>query len=87
MDSDKTGEEWRAAADITSQMIPADGQWHKIRIPLTNFYDIGAWNNERNKWINSRGIFDWTDIRYIVFENQDKEIKKGVSFRNIRLTK
>lgn len=87
MNSDKTGEEWRAAADITSQMIPADGQWHKIRIPLTNFYDIGAWNNERNKWINSRGIFDWTDIRYIVFENQDKEIKKGVSFRNIRLTK
>lgn len=87
MNSNKTGEEWRATANVTKDVLPADGEWHKIRIPLKDFVDNGAWNNLQKVWINSLGIFDWNDIQKIVFENQDKEITSGISFREIRITK
>ncbi len=83
----KTEEKWRCAANITSEILPPDGEWHKVKIPLKNFYDIGAWNDERKEWVSSRGIFDWSDIRQIAFANEGKEITKGIRFRKIRLSK
>lgn len=80
-------EKWRCAANVTGEILPADGEWHTVRIPLKQFQDIGAWNDEEKKWIPSRGLFDWSRIRQIAFCNDGANITKGVRFRNILLSK
>lgn len=83
--SGKNIEKWRASASLEKSEIPADGGWHKIRIPLKDMADIGAWNSEKSVWVNSAGLFDWNDIVELHFENGGSDITKGLCFRNIRL--
>ncbi|MDQ4142050.1 MAG: T9SS type A sorting domain-containing protein, partial [Bacteroidota bacterium] len=51
---------WRAAVTIDAQKIEFDGQWHHLHIPLTDFIEQGAWDN--NQWYNPEGKFDWSRI-------------------------
>lgn len=51
---------WRMTYRIDNTIVPFDGQWHRLHIPLGNFSDVGAWDNDQ--WYNSQGIFDWTKI-------------------------
>ena len=83
----RSQEKWRCAANITSKILPADGEWHKVKIPLKDFQDIGAWNDEKKEWISSRGLFDWSDILQIAFSNEGAKITKGMRFKEIRLSK
>ena len=83
----KSQEKWRCAAKVPSEILPPDGEWHKVKIPLEDFQDIGAWNDEKKQWVSSRGLFDWSDIRQIAFSNEGAKITKGIRFRKIRLSK
>ena len=50
---------WRMVYMIDSSVVPFDGQWHKVEIPLKNFWEEGAWDNG---WFYPEGKFDWTAI-------------------------
>lgn len=81
---DKDGIEWRGAVNLSGEQIKADGAWYKVRVPLKDFADIGAWNFAENKWVESRGLFNWNDIQGL-YVGSAAEIKGGIEFRNIRI--
>lgn len=81
--SESRGLPWRAGIFPTVKDIPGDGQWHKVRIPLSKFADYGAWNNSEQKWYNAQGKFTWTDVVNITFDTAESKITKGLSVRNI----
>lgn len=82
-DSEKSGLPWRAGIFPTVKEIPADGQWHKVKIPLSQFSDFGAWDNYNQKWHNSQGKFIWTDVANLTFDTADSTITKGLGIKNI----
>lgn len=50
---------WRNRYTIDDSLLPKDGQWHKLIIPLTEFEEHGAWDGQ---WHTPRGDFDWKAI-------------------------
>ena len=56
---------WRMKYNIRSSMYPSDNTWKKIQIPLSSFYEHGAYFN--GTWYNPEGKFDWTEINYFEF--------------------
>lgn len=77
---------WRAAVSIKSGNVPADGQWHKISIPLSELKDWGGWSNSEG-WRNGCGQFDWSAIDSLVFQNDGRHSKEGYAIKDIRITK
>ena len=82
-DSEKNGLPWRAGFFPTVKDVPADGQWHKVKIPLSQFNDFGAWDNYNQKWYSSQGKFIWTDVANLTFDTADSTITKGLGIKNI----
>lgn len=82
-DSDAKGHPWRNGIFPGVKDIPADGKWHKLRIPLNRFTDYGAWDNGEQKWYNSEGKFTWSDVVNLTFDTGDNTISKGLCIRNI----
>ena len=50
---------WRVRYTIDEQVAAWDGGWHKVRVPLGDFAEHGAWENE---WFNPIGAFDWQAV-------------------------
>ncbi len=50
---------WRMRYTIDEQVVPWDGAWHAVHIPLRDFAEHGAWENE---WFDPIGAFDWQAI-------------------------
>ena len=82
-DSDAKGHPWRNGIFPGVKDIPADGKWHKLRIPLNRFTDYGAWDNGEQKWYNPEGKFTWSDVVNLTFDTGDNTISKGLCIRNI----
>lgn len=76
---------WRSSCYIDEKNVPADGVWHKVRIPLADMFETGAW---KGKWFDPAGKFDWSRvIRFeIVSEFQSLEDKE-FWFDDILITK
>jgi len=74
---------WRMRFTIDESVVPFDGNWHLVAIPLEDFTEHGAWDNE---WFPPQGDFDWTAIdRFeIVAENMDLTGKR-VYFDDIKI--
>ena len=75
---------WRMHITIDENSVPFDSRWHHVHIPLQDFTEHGAWENE---WFPPESKFDWTAIdRFeIVAEHQDlKNVK--LWFDNIHIT-
>ncbi|WP_318662144.1 glycoside hydrolase family 5 protein [Treponema sp.] len=64
----KKGFEWRATKSFTSRDGLNDGKWHKVRIPLKDMKDGGAWNDLEKKWYNGEGLFNWNRIHKLAFD-------------------
>lgn len=50
---------WRMGITIDQAILPMDGQWHEIKIPLTSLVEKGSWDNA---WFPAQNLFDWTAI-------------------------
>ena len=50
---------WRMRYTIDEQVVPWDGAWHKVQVPLGDFDEHGAWENE---WFSPIGAFDWQAV-------------------------
>ncbi|SDL64780.1 endoglucanase [Catalinimonas alkaloidigena] len=51
---------WRMNLTLDTSRAAADLRWHHVRIPLSQFTEQGAWDN--NQWYNPDGKFDWAAI-------------------------
>ena len=80
-----SGYPWRCGEFIRSKQVPSDGMWHKIKIPLKSLQDYGAWSNAENKWISSKKMFDWKQVRYLVLDFAEIPVTKDIMIRNIEI--
>ena len=83
--SGKENYPWRCQTSINDKLVPADGKWHKVSIPLKDFYDVGAWSNYENKWFNTEGLFSWSKVYDLRFEFGERGLQNEVSIRNIAI--
>lgn len=59
----KTGEDdrpWRMMYRVDNTVVPFDGAWHFLEIPLSAFTEQGSWDN--NEWFEPEGKFDWSEV-------------------------
>jgi len=81
--SDSKDHPWRKDYTLNSSVVPFDGHWHLVQIPLKNFIEAGSWDGT---WFGPTNSFDWkaVDRFQIVSENMVITGKK-FWFDNIRI--
>lgn len=81
---DSADHPWRMRKTINSSVAAWDGLWHQVRIPLINFAEHGAWDN--NTWYNPIGAFDWKAIDgFDIVAEQMSIVGKEVWFDDIHI--
>lgn len=70
----------------TTVKIEADGNWHTVRIPLSELSEQGAWINAAQKWLPPQGKFSWSNIAGLIFTAEEKD-NRGITilFDTIKL--
>lgn len=79
----KDGLEWRCKISLGPKDKVNDGKWHKIKVPLKDFEDCGAWSNSMNRWFPGEGLFKWNKVCQLVIDFSDNGQNKEVCFKNI----
>ena len=82
-DIGKEGLPWACAYVVRGKNIPADGEWHKVSIPLKNFEDNGAFSGIEMKSYPPEGKFSWKKIYCLKFAIGENGLENEVSIRNI----
>ncbi|NUQ25108.1 MAG: cellulase family glycosylhydrolase [Saprospiraceae bacterium] len=76
---------WRMRVTIDETYAPWDGHWHHIHIPLADFTEHGAW--EDDTWYNPQGDFDWAAVdRFEIVAEHSPLQNAGFWFDNIQVT-
>lgn len=74
---------WRMSYTLDEINLPADGQWHLIRIPLSDMRESGAWNGS---WHNPEGMFAWDRVSVFEIVAEFKPLKGSeIFFDDIRI--
>ena len=80
----KTGPEdrpWRMRKTISSAVVPWDGEWHSLSIPLSSFTEHGAWDNG---WYDPVGAFDWSSVNHFEIVSEQSSLSgKEVYFDDL----
>jgi len=78
---------WRIRYTINQEILPPDGKWHTIKIPLDQMREHGAWINATQKWLSPEGKFSWKDIQRLEFDSEYGDMK-GVTiwFDDIKIS-
>jgi hypothetical protein len=66
---------WRMRYTINDKILPPDGKWHTIKIPLAQMNEHGAWVNASQKWLQPEGKFSWKDVQKIEFVSEYADMK------------
>jgi endoglucanase len=66
---------WRMRYSINENILPPDGKWHTIKIPLAQMSEHGAWVNAAQKWLSPEGKFSWKDVQKIEFVSEYADMK------------
>ncbi len=69
---------WRMRYTINENILPPDGKWHIVKIPLSQMTEHGAWVNATQKWLSPEGKFSWKDVQRLEFVSEYGAMK-GVS--------
>jgi endoglucanase len=79
---------WRMNKRLTDAVVPFDGKWQHVQIPLSEFEDMGAWDPDDQTWYNPEGLFDWgaTQDFQLVSETQVQQ-ETEFYFDDIRVVK
>jgi endoglucanase len=77
---------WRSAAVVDESRAIWDNKWHQVHIPLVDFGEQGAWEN--NTWYDPQGNFDWGAIDRLDITAERGNLQ-GVNFwfDNIQITR
>jgi len=83
--SDPADHPWRMRYTFNSTNATFNGKWQHMHIPLGNFTEHGAWDN--NTWYNPVGKFDWKAVdRLEIVSEQQSLSDKYLWFDNIHIT-
>jgi len=78
---------WRVRYTVDEKILPPDGKWHKISVPLENMTEQGAWISSQQKWVTPRGEFSWEDVYQLEFVSEHHSLKnKFIWFDEIKIT-
>ena len=83
--SGKANYPWRCQISINDKLVPADGKWHKVSVPLKDFYDAGAWIDSEQKYYSGEGLFSWSKVNELRFDFGERGLQNDVSIRNIAI--
>lgn len=79
---------WRMVKTIDSSVVPADGEWHRVRIPLSSMVDSGAWKQSSQKWFGPSGKFSWSSVVSLQFAAEEQALAGcEIGFDDIRIAK
>ena len=79
---------WRMRYTIDENILPPDGNWRLIRIPLADMSEHGAWLGSTRRWINPRGEFSWKDVRQLEFCSEHMNMKDiYIRFDEIKISR
>jgi len=84
----KTQEEgdrpWRMNYRIDATNAFWDGEWEEVIIPLSDFWEMGSWDEEM--WFNPQGDFDWKAVDILQFVAEEGALTDTeLWFDNIRI--
>lgn len=80
--------EWKNEKTLTNNQIPADGEWHKIRIPLKALTPGWIWDGEINDSVSPElSEFDWKNVYKLLINNGPNPLAGGLEINNIRIVK
>jgi endoglucanase len=78
-----TDRPWRMGVTIDDAMANFDGEWHEVRIPLSDLVEKGAWDEA---WYEPGGLFDWENIdRFEIVPEHQPLTGLGFCFDDIRI--
>jgi len=78
---------WRVRYAIDENVLPPDGKWHTIRIPLANMREHGAWINASQKWHEPKNEFSWERIDRLEFVAEYSDLAGFIWFDEIKITR
>jgi endoglucanase len=79
---------WRMSYTIDEKVLPPDGNWHTIRIPLNEMHEHGAWVGATQQWLNPQGEFAWGNVQQLQFAAEHEAMKgRTVWFDDIKIIK
>lgn len=89
---------WRNSVTLTNNendnlsnnriYVPADGNFHVVRIPLSSFVETGAWQNSTKQWYEQKGLFSWMKVRSIEFVAEYSDFEKSiVQIKDLKVSK
>jgi len=79
---------WRMRYTINEKILPADGKWRVIRVPLAGMTEQGAWVNATRKWLDPQGKFSWKNVKQLDFVSEDGDLKNcNIWFDSIKIVK
>jgi endoglucanase len=79
---------WRMRYTINENILPPDGRWHTIRIPLSNMNEHGAWVNATQSWLNPRREFAWNNVDRLEFVAEHSDLRgRRIWFDSIKITR
>ena len=78
---------WRIRFTIDDKVLPPDGRWHAVRIPLSDMSEHGAWINASQEWREPQGQFSWKQVGQMEFVAEHGDMKnQTVWFDSIKIT-
>lgn len=62
---------WRMNYHVDNNVVPFDGDWQRVTIPLTDMQDQGAWDPDDRIWYGGpQGLFDWSQVQRFQFVSE-----------------
>jgi len=79
---------WRMRYSINEKILPPDGKWHVIQIPLAGMSEHGAWINATRTWLGPQGKFSWKNVGQMEFVSEEGDLKnRDIWFDSIKIVK
>jgi len=79
---------WRMRYTINEKILPPDGKWHTIRVPLADMAESGAWINATQVWLGPQDKFSWKDVKQLEFVAEEGDLKnRYIWFDSIKIIK
>lgn len=79
---------WKYEYIITNSKVPADGKWHKVRIPLSSFKAGGIWDSETSTYHGPEDSkFTWKNVYEFTLNNGPDPLTHLTEVNNIRIVK
>jgi len=79
---------WRMRYTIDENILPPDGNWHTVRVPLSAMSEHGAWLDAAQSWLEPRGEFSWENASQLEFVSEHAAMKNiYIRFDEIKISR